>query len=435
MKIDCNIIEDLLPLYAENVCSEESRKLVEEHCAKCEKCRGRLEAQNIPLPEKKIDKGAKNPLKKAKKHYVRLAVIIALICAVLAVPAWRAFELTVAEITQDHMRSWSRLSMDNDMKRFAEAFMSGNYKAALDMVDFTYSTGAANLPYEFMDGGERLRADYAEMLSGFTEKFPVKSYEYIATATGSKLQGEMDFYLENYHTSDYTVLVDAEIYVRFTFIDGQLYLTSCALNPCFSPIDPANARTVEVFKEDMSAYFAKLEFYGNSAVRNFEDMIKSEYYENAYNVIMTTEYMELISEQWSNAIENSRASDYDDPKPVEKIKARIGAAEELEARIDTCRKELAEKARALFSENYTFVSIYGDDPYFSTEPAKKGSIFEEQGCFRQNIHISMETKEGTPFEVSFTAQAEIFAAAPFENITYSENTPEGFKRDFEELFS
>ena len=39
MKIDCKIIEDLVPLYLDEVCSEESRKAVDTHIEKCENCR------------------------------------------------------------------------------------------------------------------------------------------------------------------------------------------------------------------------------------------------------------------------------------------------------------------------------------------------------------------------------------------------------------
>ncbi|MCJ8012989.1 zf-HC2 domain-containing protein [Paenibacillus sp. KQZ6P-2] len=38
IKIKCEIINDLLPLYIDNVCSEESRRLVEEHLASCSSC-------------------------------------------------------------------------------------------------------------------------------------------------------------------------------------------------------------------------------------------------------------------------------------------------------------------------------------------------------------------------------------------------------------
>ena len=39
MKITCNIIEDLLPLYVDDMVSEDSRKLVEEHLKECPACR------------------------------------------------------------------------------------------------------------------------------------------------------------------------------------------------------------------------------------------------------------------------------------------------------------------------------------------------------------------------------------------------------------
>ena len=42
MSISCKIIEDLLPLYHDGVCSEESRRLVDEHLPQCESCRAVL---------------------------------------------------------------------------------------------------------------------------------------------------------------------------------------------------------------------------------------------------------------------------------------------------------------------------------------------------------------------------------------------------------
>ena len=55
MNIPCDTIRDLLPLYHDEVCSQESRKLVEEHLAGCESCRAELaktgEGMEIFLPE------------------------------------------------------------------------------------------------------------------------------------------------------------------------------------------------------------------------------------------------------------------------------------------------------------------------------------------------------------------------------------------------
>lgn len=42
MEINCNIIRDLLPLYAEELTSQDSRKLVEEHLCGCEECTRQL---------------------------------------------------------------------------------------------------------------------------------------------------------------------------------------------------------------------------------------------------------------------------------------------------------------------------------------------------------------------------------------------------------
>ncbi len=38
MKIPCSVIQDLLPLYHDNVCSPESSAVIEEHLKDCENC-------------------------------------------------------------------------------------------------------------------------------------------------------------------------------------------------------------------------------------------------------------------------------------------------------------------------------------------------------------------------------------------------------------
>ena len=39
MTYPCGIIRDLLPLYIDDVCNEESKQAVENHLSECEKCR------------------------------------------------------------------------------------------------------------------------------------------------------------------------------------------------------------------------------------------------------------------------------------------------------------------------------------------------------------------------------------------------------------
>lgn len=51
----CNIIRDLLPLYLDEVCSKDSRKLVEEHLEYCEVCRRELEGMKIDLHIERVE--------------------------------------------------------------------------------------------------------------------------------------------------------------------------------------------------------------------------------------------------------------------------------------------------------------------------------------------------------------------------------------------
>ena len=44
MNYPCGIIEDLLPLYIDDVCNEESKQAVHNHLTECEKCRNCYEA-------------------------------------------------------------------------------------------------------------------------------------------------------------------------------------------------------------------------------------------------------------------------------------------------------------------------------------------------------------------------------------------------------
>ena len=48
--MDCNIIQDLLPLYHDGACSETSCRAVEEHLGNCEDCRRVLAEMAAPLP-------------------------------------------------------------------------------------------------------------------------------------------------------------------------------------------------------------------------------------------------------------------------------------------------------------------------------------------------------------------------------------------------
>ncbi len=62
MKFSCDIIRDLLPLYKDNICSDASKDIIEDHLCVCEDCREYYELMREPLPE--INSDSENSLQR-----------------------------------------------------------------------------------------------------------------------------------------------------------------------------------------------------------------------------------------------------------------------------------------------------------------------------------------------------------------------------------
>ncbi len=91
MNISCDVICDLLPLYAENMLSEASRSLVDEHISKCESCRSRLASMNDNLPVPIIEENIKSA-ESLEKFRFRLLLII------LGFPLWLPLIITLGAV-------------------------------------------------------------------------------------------------------------------------------------------------------------------------------------------------------------------------------------------------------------------------------------------------------------------------------------------------
>lgn len=84
----CEIIRDLIPLYLDKVCSEDSRKLVEEHLEECSECRKymkELETELEAVKQKKeedldekrlLQEGAERMKEIGKKSIVDKMIIV-----------------------------------------------------------------------------------------------------------------------------------------------------------------------------------------------------------------------------------------------------------------------------------------------------------------------------------------------------------------------
>lgn len=81
MKVTCNTIRDLMPSYVDDICSEDSKNLINTHTQTCNQCRELLESMKQPLQSSELnvenDKlKAQKPFKKINKvHRIRIIIV------------------------------------------------------------------------------------------------------------------------------------------------------------------------------------------------------------------------------------------------------------------------------------------------------------------------------------------------------------------------
>ena len=90
MKIKCNVIKDILPLYIENIASEDTRVLIEEHVDECADCKKELEEmkfpRNIPIDiNTNVIKKVKNKLFREKFKAIIFSIVLTSIFLILAI--------------------------------------------------------------------------------------------------------------------------------------------------------------------------------------------------------------------------------------------------------------------------------------------------------------------------------------------------------------
>lgn len=108
MKVNCDIIRDLLPLYAEHLASDATNTLVEEHLAGCEACRAELEQMQKPVPVKPEETPAA-PLKKIKGSILKkclyaVLIAVAVVVCITAISARCYNALTLATVEEANIQ-------------------------------------------------------------------------------------------------------------------------------------------------------------------------------------------------------------------------------------------------------------------------------------------------------------------------------------------
>jgi len=133
MKLPCKVIEDILPMYYDKVCSEESAALVEEHLQDCPRCSRMLsELLSDPVkPEEAMDDI--RPLKKIQKNYrkLRMGWLIAILAIVILIPM--VFLLANKEKT--YVPGFTQEEALACGEAFMTALTEGDYAAAFSYCD------------------------------------------------------------------------------------------------------------------------------------------------------------------------------------------------------------------------------------------------------------------------------------------------------------
>lgn len=91
MSKDCSIVQDLLPLYAEDMLREETKKFVDGHLAQCAACRAELDALRADVKPQPVSAQPLRDLKKQLQHKRFTAVLLAVALALTLATAGFAY--------------------------------------------------------------------------------------------------------------------------------------------------------------------------------------------------------------------------------------------------------------------------------------------------------------------------------------------------------
>lgn len=396
MNVSCNIIEDILPLYADGICSEDSRALVDEHTEGCPQCKAKLDAMtaklNAPPPVGEMEKT--KLFRVLHKQYVRLGIITLVICAVVLIPAAILGILYVNEETHQGV-SFSTIELVHDMRKFGNKLKKGEYRAALDTVV---------LPNEDDYDATQLSAYKDTLAADFEEYFA--AYPIANVRTHVKREGQYEnvsgyLFIELEDTTD-------NIPVRqlaFSLENGEacLYFTMFGV---YAEYDAYSGHY-----HGQVGYEPEREEKYTSYRRNFPNLFLPESdfaAENYFSQLSRPDKMDFytvisIEKNLSFDEENyfALAHEYFDALPVQE-----------------------------FAEKYAYIDCQCGLPQYTADD-EWGRYYIQQADLR---FIADEKTVTVSCKLPFDKSDFPFRLYAVQDIVYSENAPQDFRDTFERIF-
>ena len=169
--ITCAVIEDLLPVYTEGLCNDETKALIEAHLAECEACAALAkqvpipEQKDIPVPtEKKAFKKVARKIRKSRILNTILGGIITVAVLVLCV-------LSYGQISYDHgIPSFDSVRFSIQTKRLTKMLLNGEYESYLNHIDNWSSLSALDNNASF-GGQENIDAFRKQYSDEFVKRY------------------------------------------------------------------------------------------------------------------------------------------------------------------------------------------------------------------------------------------------------------------------
>ena len=137
MRVDCQVIEDILPLYVDHLCSRPTEELVNEHLARCEKCRKiKYEMENptlLPVENRcsTAEDAVKAGFQKIRKRWMASVLAVLMLLPLVGVGTLAYHE------TQGEGTAFSNLDDIFRCIKFLRHIENGEFELASEMVDFT----------------------------------------------------------------------------------------------------------------------------------------------------------------------------------------------------------------------------------------------------------------------------------------------------------
>ncbi len=140
MKYECNVVQDLLPLYKDDVCSDETKKIVKEHLEECENCRTILDKLSDTHIDELIVREKDEVITSQSKYFKRKSALAgSIIAGVFAIPI---LVCLIVNLASGHALTWFFIvlaAMLIPSSLFVVPLMATKNRMFLTMTSFTAS--------------------------------------------------------------------------------------------------------------------------------------------------------------------------------------------------------------------------------------------------------------------------------------------------------